>query len=191
MLTKGEVKALRLRAKWAWRKVSVQVVGPRTRPRLLRKQGATIGENCQIYTTFLGTEPHRVFIGDRCLIAGDVLFLTHDTGAFSTGVKTVFDTIEIGDDVFVGQRAILLPGTRIGDKAVVGAGSVVRGEVPEGMVYVGNPARPVCTTAEYCDKQVRRRLSKGLDPFAYGKQQPSEPRTAESLPAEPGAADQP
>jgi acetyltransferase-like isoleucine patch superfamily enzyme len=37
--------------------------------------------------------------------------------------------------VFVGQRAILLPGTHIGDRAIIGAGAVVRGEVPEGMVY--------------------------------------------------------
>jgi acetyltransferase-like isoleucine patch superfamily enzyme len=37
--------------------------------------------------------------------------------------------------VFVGQRAILLPGTRIGDRAIISAGAVVRGEVPEGMVY--------------------------------------------------------
>ena len=159
-----EWKAIRFRGKWAWRKLLVQLADPRDRPALLRKQGATIGQDCTILTKLLGTEPKLVTIGDHCAIAGGTLFLTHDAATWGCGVKTVFDGIHIGNNVFIGANVILLPRTRIGDDAIIGAGAVVGGEVPAGMVYAGNPARPVCTTEEYRDKQVQRRLAKGLEP---------------------------
>ena len=51
--------------------------------------------------------------------------------------------VEIGSDVWVGGGAIILPGVRIGSRAVIGAGSVVTRDVPEGMFAVGNPCRVV------------------------------------------------
>jgi acetyltransferase-like isoleucine patch superfamily enzyme len=51
--------------------------------------------------------------------------------------------VRIGRRAFVGGHAVLLKGTTIGEGAVVGAGSVVRGEVPPGQVWAGNPARLV------------------------------------------------
>lgn len=157
-----EWKRIKHRGKWAWRKLLVQLADPRDRPALLRRQGATIGDDCFILTKSLGTEPQLVTIGNHCAIAGGTQFFTHDAATWSCGVKTVFDRIEIGNNVFIGANVILLPRTRVGDDAIIGAGAVVSGEVPAGMVYAGNPARPVCTTEEYRDKQVRRRLAKGL-----------------------------
>lgn len=49
--------------------------------------------------------------------------------------------VTIGREVWIGGGAILLPGVRVGDGAVVGAGSVVTRDVPEGVTVVGNPAR--------------------------------------------------
>jgi maltose O-acetyltransferase len=49
--------------------------------------------------------------------------------------------IRIGDNVWIGGGAIVLPGVTIGDDAVIGAGSVVTRNVPAGAVAVGNPAR--------------------------------------------------
>ena len=159
-----EWKAIKFRGKWAWRKLLVQLADPRDRPALLRQQGATIGEGCYLLVKSLGTEPKLVTIGDRCLVAGGTQFFTHDAATMSCGVKTVFDRIEIGDNVFIGANVILLPRTRIGDDCVIGAGAVVSGDVPPGMVYAGNPARPLCTIEEYRDKQIGRRLAKGLEP---------------------------
>ncbi len=51
--------------------------------------------------------------------------------------------ISIGDDVWIGGRAIVLPGVAIGDRAVVGAGSVVTRDVPADAVVAGNPARVI------------------------------------------------
>ncbi|AKG41918.1 sugar O-acetyltransferase [Streptomyces xiamenensis] len=51
--------------------------------------------------------------------------------------------ITIGDNVWLGGGAIVLPGVTIGDNAVIGAGAVVTKDVPANVVAVGNPARPV------------------------------------------------
>ena len=51
--------------------------------------------------------------------------------------------IEIGSDVWVGGGAIILPGVRIGSRAVIGAGSVVTRDVPAGVFAAGNPCRIV------------------------------------------------
>jgi carbonic anhydrase/acetyltransferase-like protein (isoleucine patch superfamily) len=55
------------------------------------------------------------------------------------------DEVVIGADVFIGTGAFILPGTRIGDGTVVAAASVVKGEVPAGVIVAGNPARVVKT----------------------------------------------
>lgn len=47
----------------------------------------------------------------------------------------------IGNDVWIGDSAILLPGTKIGNGVIVGAGAVVRGVVPEYAIIIGNPAQ--------------------------------------------------
>ena len=51
--------------------------------------------------------------------------------------------VEIGSDVWIGGGAIVLPGVRIGARAVIGAGSVVTRDIPEGVFAAGNPCRPI------------------------------------------------
>ncbi len=51
--------------------------------------------------------------------------------------------VEIGSDVWVGGGAIILPGVRIGSRAIIGAGSVVTRDVPEGVFAAGNPCRVI------------------------------------------------
>ena len=51
--------------------------------------------------------------------------------------------VKIGSDVWIGGGAIILPGVRIGDRAVIGAGSVVTRDIPDGVFAAGNPCRVV------------------------------------------------
>ena len=51
--------------------------------------------------------------------------------------------IEIGSDVWVGGGALILPGVRIGSRSVIGAGSVVTRDIPEGVLAAGNPCRVI------------------------------------------------
>jgi len=57
--------------------------------------------------------------------------------------------IVIGDNVFVGTGAIILPGVRIGNNIIVAAGSVVTKDVPDNIVVGGNPARKIKSIDEY------------------------------------------
>jgi acetyltransferase-like isoleucine patch superfamily enzyme len=56
--------------------------------------------------------------------------------------------IQIGNNVFVGMGAILLPGTIINNNVIIGSGSVVRGIIPENSIVIGNPWRVVSTVTE-------------------------------------------
>lgn len=90
-------------------------------------------------------EPSRIDIGDFVGIACDVWMATSDLHPIydaNTGrrINPARD-IKIGDRVGFGLRAIVLRGTRIGDKSLIGAGSVVRGRIPAGALVSGNPAR--------------------------------------------------
>lgn len=49
----------------------------------------------------------------------------------------------IGDDVWIGGGTIVCPGVRIGDRAVIGAGSVVTRDIPAGVFAAGNPCRVI------------------------------------------------
>ena len=49
--------------------------------------------------------------------------------------------VEIGDNVWIGARVIILPGVHIGSGAVIGAGSIVTKDIPQNVVVVGNPAK--------------------------------------------------
>ncbi len=51
--------------------------------------------------------------------------------------------VTIGNDVWIGGKAVICPGVTIGDRSVIGAGSVVTKDVPAGMVVAGNPAKVI------------------------------------------------
>jgi len=56
--------------------------------------------------------------------------------------------IEIGADVWVGGGALILPGVRIGSRSVIGAGSVVTRDIPDGVLAAGNPCRVIRTITD-------------------------------------------
>jgi len=51
--------------------------------------------------------------------------------------------VEIGSDVWVGGAALILPGVRVGSRSIIGAGSVVTRDIPEGVLAAGNPCRVI------------------------------------------------
>lgn len=88
----------------------------------------------------------RVEIGDRVQIGPYVQILTADhprnAAERATGAEWGHP-IRIGDDAWIGGGAILLPGVRIGEGAIVAAGAVVTRNVAAGATVTGNPARPL------------------------------------------------
>lgn len=77
-------------------------------------------------------------IGHHVVIAGDSVPVPPGSPGSSDRVSA---PVEIGHSVFIAANSIVLAGARIGDEAVVGAGTVVDGEVPAGATAFGNPYR--------------------------------------------------
>jgi maltose O-acetyltransferase len=86
-----------------------------------------------------------VTIGSYTLFGPAVQIYTpmHPFNAEARRDKEFGKPVAIGSDVWVGGGAIILPGVRIGSRAVIGAGSVVTRDIPDGVFAVGNPCRVV------------------------------------------------
>lgn len=89
----------------------------------------------------------KVTIGRDCLIASGVYLSDHehlyDPSLPLHGQSLSVEEVEIGNSVFLGQNVSVLKGSRIGDHSVIGAHSVVKGEIPPYSVAVGAPARVI------------------------------------------------
>ncbi|MFZ5647868.1 MAG: acyltransferase [Bacillota bacterium] len=88
--------------------------------------------------------PELVTIGDNCVIGYNSTILCHEflIHEYRTG------EVVIGKEVMIGANATILPGVRIGDGAVVGAGALVNRDVPPGALVAGVPARVANRTKE-------------------------------------------
>lgn len=84
--------------------------------------------------------PAGVHIDEHCLIASGVTILSHDHCKRVNGQPLLVDTY-IGKRCFIAVNATILPGVRIGDEVIVGAGAVVAKSVPSNVIVAGNPAR--------------------------------------------------
>jgi acetyltransferase-like isoleucine patch superfamily enzyme len=124
--------------------------------RMLRRRGAKIGKGCRIYSYDFSTEPYLIELADGVAVAGGVKFLTHDGSVRllrhrRPGVQH-FGRIFVGTDSFIGENAIILPGTTIGAYCIVAAGAVVRGTIPDNSLVVGNPATVVGRASTYLER---------------------------------------
>jgi maltose O-acetyltransferase len=95
--------------------------------------------------------PWLISIGDESGLSPGVIVLVHDASMRRHMGFTRIARVVIGNRVFVGAGAIILPGSRIGDDSIVGAGAVVRGDVPPGSLVVGNPAKIVADVESVAD----------------------------------------
>ena len=102
--------------------------------------------------TFLGRDVEievcsQVVIGEHCLIGPGVYITDHNHDIHAPGpmaaAPCIAKPVQIGDDVWVGAKAVILPGVTVGSGAVIAAGAVVTRSVAPRMVIAGIPARPI------------------------------------------------
>lgn len=100
-----------------------------------------VGENVGLADTYIiASAP--VSIGNNCSFSyrNMIITSTHDYSDFSTIIST---PIRIGNNVWITTNVTILPGVTIGDNTVIGAGSVVTKDIPEGVFAAGNPCKVI------------------------------------------------
>jgi maltose O-acetyltransferase len=162
-----ELVAERERASGLTRRYNRTSAGDRTERReLLAELFGSLGDDCVVepplhcdygYNVHVGENFYAnvgcvvldvcpVEIGRNCLVGPGVHIYTathplrREAGAKD---REYGKPVTVGDDVWIGGRAVLNPGVTVGDEAVVGSGAVVTGDVPEAVVVQGNPATVV------------------------------------------------
>ena len=98
---------------------------------------ACLGECANAYS--LG----KIKIQESATVAQEAYLCTGTHDFIDPSLQLITKPIEIGKNAFIGARAMILPGVRIGDCAIVGAMSVVSKDVPDHQVVGGNPAKKI------------------------------------------------
>jgi maltose O-acetyltransferase len=84
-----------------------------------------------------------VVIGNNVMIASHtaITSLTHNPNSKLFSDENIAKPVIIGNNVWIGAHVVIFPGIKIGDNCIIGAGSVVTKNIPDGSVYAGVPAK--------------------------------------------------
>lgn len=132
-----------------------------------RHIGVKVGNNTLIADKgHWPSEAYFISIGDNCAITEGVKIHTHGGGRILRSSIPDFDSfgkVSIGNNCYIGAFSQIMPGVTIEDNVLVAAGSVVTKSVPKGYVVGGNPARIICTTTSFIERNAQYNLhSKGM-----------------------------
>lgn len=114
------------------------------------------GNNCEVNMNCTFLDDNKIIIGDNALIAPNVQIYTafhplnikqrfgesKEDGTFEF-CKTLTAPVVVGNNVWIGGGAIIMPGVKIGDNVVIGAGSVVTKDIPSNKIAYGNPCKVI------------------------------------------------
>jgi acetyltransferase-like isoleucine patch superfamily enzyme len=132
-----------------------------------RSLGVKIGKNCLIDTRNWPSEGYLVTVGDNVQITHCVSIYCHGGGKSIRQQHPDFDIfgkVAIEDWAYIGAYSQIMPGVTIGEGALVAAGSVVTKSVAPHTVVAGNPAKYICTTEEFYERNKQYNIgTKGLN----------------------------
>lgn len=133
---------------------------PHTRLRVFfhRVRGVRIGKRCEIgYFVIMGNvHPEMIVIEDEAVVTARCTLLEHDNSKYYTGRGAVVSSpVTVKRGAFVGIGSVIFPGVSIGERAIVGALSFVKHNVPADAIVCGQPAKEIHKSA------VRLRNEKG------------------------------
>ena len=129
---------------WLILKKRVGVFGNFT---VVHPENVSIGNDCGINHGVFILGASKIQIGSRVVLSARCMLIDAGLNSTEFGIKPFPDhsygPIIIEDGVWIGAGAIILPGVCIGRNSIIGAGSVVTKNIPDGSLAVGNPARVV------------------------------------------------
>ena len=110
-----------------------------------------------------------VIIGKGFISAPGSIILAHDASTIIHCGMTRVEKTTIGDNVFLGANAVVLPGVTIGDNVIIGAGAVVTKDIPANSIVVGNPGRIISNVSDYIKKCQDRNVLYPITPEVLAK----------------------
>ena len=133
---------------FANRFLRIEVLGKDKSVKLQIGNGVAVGENVHIAVG------KRVEIQNNVLIGSRILITDHNHGTYSGSNQSspevppafrdlTYKEVIIGKNVWIGDGVIVLPGSKIGNGTIIGANSVVNGEIPENVIAVGTPCKMI------------------------------------------------
>ncbi|OYW71525.1 MAG: acetyltransferase, partial [Verrucomicrobia bacterium 12-59-8] len=119
----------------------------RTQTRIDVFKGASliIGDGCFINDGVNICCSAAITIGPNTKIADWVVFYDTDFHPIQPSDPVNSERITVGKNVWIGARAMILPGSTIGDHSIIAAGAIVRGHIPERSIAAGVPAKVIKT----------------------------------------------
>ncbi len=120
-----------------------------------------IGAGAQINNNaFIKSEGPGIQIGANALLGSEVTIYDSDFHDLRPGCRRgglpSMAAVELADNVFIGDRVLILKGVRIGADSVIGAGSVVTKSIPDGVIAAGNPAKVIGALPDTDTKGLRQ-----------------------------------
>lgn len=116
------------------------------------------GENVHFQPRLVPLYPELIRLHNNIMISAGVRFITHDAsfvilnrlgiGKFPENIGC----IEIMDNVYIGYNATIMPNVKIGENVIVGAGALVSKDLESNGVYVGIPAKKICSFDDYVNR---------------------------------------
>jgi acetyltransferase-like isoleucine patch superfamily enzyme len=100
-------------------------------------------QGCYIQAT------NGINFGDNVLIAPNVVIISANHDVDDYNEHSIARPIQIGDNVWIGANAVILPGVQIGSNVVIGAGSVVTNDIPSNVIAAGNPCKVLSDKQPY------------------------------------------
>lgn len=118
---------------------------------ILKKWGLSVGKNLNVqnYSSIDISHCWLISIGDNVTLAPYSQIIAHDASTKKFIGYTKASNVKIGNNVFIGAGAIILPNVKIGDNVVIGAGSVVTKDMPSNSVCAGVPCKKIKDLDEY------------------------------------------
>lgn len=125
--------------------------------RLLRFFGMKCSKNVKyIGYSVVFDDINLIELSSDVVVSDNSHFLTHDYSiSVSLRIKGIKKEgqwkrpIFVGKNTFIGKKSIIMPGSKIGDNVIVGAGSVVRGTLDSNYIYAGNPIQKLMSIDDY------------------------------------------
>lgn len=122
-----------------------------------------LGETSHIYSNIITAEPWLIEIGDNVTISTEVSFVTHDNSIIKIdkSCPNLYGKIKIGNNCFIGQRALILYGVELANNIIVASGSVVANSFYESNIIIGgNPAKKIGNWDDFYKKNKDYALSR-------------------------------